>query len=184
LIQSTTIKAKAFGKEGDGGPTSHFAVHKLIPRPAVAVENVAPGLQCYYYEGEWQRLPDFDALTPSNEFLMDTVIIPEVARPEDYGLVFKGFVNVPADGLYEFGINSDDGSALWVADTLVADNDGIHGAGEIAGKVALKSGLHPIEARMFQCKGGQALNLYITGPGIEKTEPGRSMLFHKTPDQE
>jgi hypothetical protein len=38
--------------------------------------------------------------------------------------------------------------------------------------------MHKIEARMFQCKGGQALSLYITGPGISKREVGKSMLFH------
>jgi len=31
---------------------------------------------------------------------------------------------------------------------------------------------------MFQCKGGQALNISITGPGIEKQEVGKAMLFY------
>jgi hypothetical protein len=178
LRASTVIKAKAFDQQNMGGATTSFTVQKLIPRPAVPVEDVSLGLQCTYYEGEWQRLPDFGSLEPQSEFTATSVAIPELARPEDYGLVFKGYINVPSDGLYEFGISSDDGSALWVADTLVADNDGIHGDGEIAGKVALRVGLHPIEARMFQCKGGQALTLYITGPGLEKQEVGEAMLFH------
>lgn len=178
LQQSTTIKARAYLDGASDGPTTQFRVQKLIPRPAREITNVLPGLQCRYYEGEWQKLPDFTSLTPAREFIADTVIIPSTARPEDYGLVFTGFVLVPAEGLYEFGINSDDGSALYVADSLVADNDGIHGDGEIAGKIALKAGLHPIEARMFQCKGGQALNLFVTGPGLVKQEIGKAMLFH------
>ncbi|MCB2229787.1 chitobiase/beta-hexosaminidase C-terminal domain-containing protein [bacterium] len=177
LLASTTLRAKAFDKPAAGGVVSNLSVQKLVPRDPVSVAE-QPGLQCSYYEGEWHRLPDFDSLTAVSEFVADTVAIPEIARPEDYGLLFQGYVLVPSDGMYEFGISSDDGSALLVADTLIADNDGVHGDGEVAGKIALKAGFHPIEARMFQCKGGQALRLYITGPGIEKREIPREMLFH------
>lgn len=179
LSESTTIKARAFDRHDIGGVTTSFVVKKLTPIVPMSVDNAAPGLLCSYYEGEWQRLPDFAALDPVSRFVADAVAIPERARPEDYGLVFTGFVSVPVDGMYEFGISSDDGSALWVADTLIADNDGLHGDGEVAGKVALKAGMHPITAHMFQCKGGQALRLFITGPGIEKQEVPPSMLFHR-----
>ena len=178
LTESTTVRAKAFDQTKTGGVTTNLGVLKLIPRSAVRVSKPTPGLQCSYYEGEWLRLPDFDSLKAVSEFAVDTVAIPATARPEDYGLVFRGYVKVPEDGLYEFGISSDDGSALLVADTLVADNDGIHGDGEIAGKIALKAGQHKIEARMFQCKGGQALKIFVTGPGLEKQEVPKTMLFH------
>ena len=158
--------------------TTILAVTQLSLRSPVVKDGATPGLRCFYYEGEWQRLPNFDSLAPAAEFSVDTVAIPSTARPEDYGLVFKGLVNVPADGLYEFGLSSDDGSALWVADTLVVDNDGLHGAGEIAGQVALKAGLHSFEVRMFQGKGGQSLDLFIAGPGLEKQSVGTNMLFH------
>jgi hexosaminidase len=141
-------------------------------------DKIKPGLKCFYYEGEWQKLPDFASLKSIKELTVDTIVIPNIARPEDYGLVFSGFFMAPADGLYKFGISSDDGSSLRVADTLVVDNDGLHGSGEIAGKVALLKGLHPFEVRMFQGKGDQALNLFVTGPGIEKQEVGKSLLFH------
>ena len=178
LHATTQLRARAFDSENAGGVVANFNVKKLVPKPAATVDQTVPGLICSYYEGEWRTLPDFTTLQPASELVMDTVVIPGIARPEDYGLIFKGFVNVPTDGLYEFGISSDDGSALFVADTLVADNDGVHGDGEIAGKVALKSGFHPIEVRMFQCKGGQALSLYITGPGVEKKIVSSDMLFH------
>jgi hypothetical protein len=80
--------------------------------------------------------------------------------------------------VYELGISSDDGSALTVGDSLLCDNDGIHGEGEDTGTIALKAGMHPIEVRMFQHGGGQALHLFITGPGIPKREIGALMLFH------
>jgi hypothetical protein len=178
LTRSATIKARAFDLSQIGGVATTLAVKQVVPRSPVTIGSVTPGLECDYYEGEWEKLPNFDSLVPAAKLTVDTVIIPEIARPEDYGLVFKGYFAAPADGLYEFGISSDDGSVLWVADTLVVDNDGLHGSGEVIGKVALMKGLHPLDVRMFQCKGDQALNLFITGPGIEKQEVGGSMLFH------
>jgi alpha-mannosidase len=178
LTESTTVMARAFDESQTGGVATKLSVKKLIPRPPVAVEKTTPGLLCSYYEGEWEKLPDFDSLPVVGELVMDSVVIPDIARPEDYGLVFRGFIGVPTDGLYEFGISSDDGSILFVADTLVADNDGLHGDGEVVGRVALQAGLHPLEVKMFQCKGGQALRLFVTGPGLEKQEARTTMLVH------
>jgi hypothetical protein len=178
ISRTTTIKAAPFWAEQPAGPTTRITVQKLIPRGAVKVGEAKPGLRCLYYEGEWTKLPNFDSVKAANEIVVDAVVIPPIARPEDYGLVFKGYIGIAEDGLYEFGINSDDGSALMVGDSLLCDNDGIHGDGEVTGKIALKVGMHRIEVRMFQCKGGQALNLCITGPGIPKREVGKSMLFH------
>ena len=109
---------------------------------------------------------------------MDTIGIPSTAREELYGLTFTGYVRIPQDGLYDFGISSDDGSMLMIADSLLVDNDGLHGGGEVAGSIALKAGLHPIRVRMFQAKGGQELQVYITGPGIEKRLLPKDMLCH------
>ncbi len=176
--QTATIMAMPFVKDEPVGPVTKLTFQKLIPREPVVVPKSAPGLQLTYYEGEWTKLPDFTTVTPAKELVADTFIIPSIARPEDYGLVFKGYISVPTDGLYELGLNSDDGSALIIGDSLLIDNDGVHGDGEVPGKIALKAGLHPIELRMFQCKGGQALNLFITGPGLAKQEVGKAMLFH------
>ena len=110
---------------------------------------------------------------------MDTIGIPSIARKEDYGLVFIGYVRIPQDGLYDFAISSDDGSALMVADSLVIDNDGLHGSGEVPGSIALKAGLHPIKVRMFQSKGGQDLQVFIAGPGMEKQLLPSSILCHQ-----
>jgi hypothetical protein len=108
------------------------------------------------------------------------VAIPESARDEDYGLTFHGFVKVPADGIYAFSLASDDGSRLYVADSLLVDNDGLHGEYEMTGLVGLKAGVYPIAVEMFQGKGGEALKLSVAGPGLSKQAVPASMLFHET----
>lgn len=42
------------------------------------------------------------------------------------GFVFHSKVSVPLDGPYEFSISSDDGSKLWLNDSLLIDHDGSH----------------------------------------------------------
>jgi alpha-mannosidase len=178
VSRTTTIKAAPFRADQPAGPSTEVTVRKLIPRRAVELGETKPGLRCLYYEGEWAKLPNFDSVKAASEIVVDAVVIPSIARPEDYGLVFKGYIRISEDGLYEFAINSDDGSALVVGDSLLCDNDGIHGEDEVTGKIALTAGMHPIEVRMFQGKGGQALKLYLAGPGMPKREVGQSMLSH------
>jgi alpha-mannosidase len=178
VSRTATIKAAPFRAGHQTGPATRMTVRKLIPRVAVDAGETKPGLRCLYYEGEWRRLPDFASIKLANEIVVERVAIPSIARTEHYGLVFKGYIRLSEDGLYEFAVSSDDGSALIVGDSLLCDNDGVHGDSEVAGTIALKAGMHPIEVRMFQRTGGQALNLRIAGPGMPKREVGASMLFH------
>jgi len=177
--ETTQLNARAFLPGADDSYVTRTTFTRLVPRPAADLGSPMPGLHCSYYEGEWTELPDFDALTVEREDTMDSVAIPEFAQEEDYGLVFTGYVRVPRDGLYDFFVNSDDGSALFVDGSLIADNDGIHGEWEISGEVALKAGLHPIAVRMFQRKGGQLLEVSWQGPGLERRPLSADMLFHE-----
>ncbi len=179
ITESTTLKSRALLAGSDDHFVNTLKFSRLIPKEPVVVAKTVGGLPCRYYEGEWKKLPDFDSLKPARELMMDTVGIPNTARKEDYGLVFAGYVRIPQDGLYDFSISSDDGSVLMVADSLLIDNDGVHGSGEVPGSIALKAGLHPIKVRMFQSKGGQDLQVFIAGPGMEKRLLPSSMLCHE-----
>lgn len=178
VASTTTVKARAIKSDANDSHVTSLKLTKLIPRRADNIADAVPGLRCRYYEGEWTKLPDFDSLTPAKDTVAAIVAIPDYARDEDYGLVFTGYVKVPRDGLYDFFISSDDGSALLVGDTTHADNDGIHGEDEVPLSIALSAGLHPITAWMFQAKGGEALSLSIQGPGMDKQPVSADMLFH------
>jgi alpha-mannosidase len=179
LKETTVLKARALHEHADDRYVTEVQFTQLIPRSASVLTQPSPGLICNYYEGEWRRLPDFDSLTPQKTAVVDSIVLPEFVRDEDYGLVMTGYVEVPADGLWDFYITSDDGSALYVGDSLVADNDGIHGPDEVGGMIALKAGLHPIRVRMFQCKGGKYLEVSMQGPGFEKQPIAPHLLFRE-----
>jgi hexosaminidase len=61
--------------------------------------------------------------------------------------------------MYEFALESDDGSTLSIGDRIVVDNDGLHGIEEKIGMIALRAGHHSITVRYFQGGGGAALGL-------------------------
>ena len=178
LAHTTTVKARAILDGFNDSHVTSVTFNKLIPREPDKVDSVESGLNCLYYEGDWTKLPDFNSLTPKKESIARTVAIPKSARKEGYGLVFTGYVQAPKSGLYDFIVSSDDGSAMRVGDSIMVDNDGIHGDQEASLEIALKAGLHPITVWMFQAKGGQALSVSYQGPGFEKTTIPAKRFFH------
>ena len=175
---TTTVKARTFWKNGIQSLTSSFACKKVELTESIQVENVTPGLLVYYYEGEWDSLPDFSILSPVLSKTINEINLKPAPRQQDFALKFEGFIKVSADGVYTFYINSDDGSKLFVNDHLIVSNDGLHGMREEYGKVALKTGYHKIAVEFFQKKGGLGLEVYFKGVDIEKQQIPAGALFH------
>jgi alpha-mannosidase len=179
ITKAATLKSRAFLDGVDDHYVTSVVFHQLFPHDAVAIKSLAPGLDCKYFEGEWAKVPDFDTIKAKQTSVANTINLPSIARNEDFGLTFDGYIAIPKDGLYTFNISSDDGSFLNISDSLVVDNDGLHGEGDMPGQIALKAGYHPIAVRMFQSKGGRALDVAIEGPDMEYQKIPASMLFHK-----
>ena len=78
-----------------------------------------------------------------------------------------GFLEIPADGTYEFQLISDDGSRLFINDKVVVDHDGLHGSTEMEGKVELTKGRHKLFVEHFENGGGEQLTLNWRPPGAE-----------------
>ncbi len=73
-------------------------------------------------------------------------------RDRNFALRFTGWFDAPADDLYTFHITSDDGSRLWIGDTLAVDNDGAHAAQTRSGRSALQAGAAFGSARLSACR--------------------------------
>lgn len=179
VTNTTTIKARGMKEGAADGYVAAKTVSKLTLRDPVQVNDPTNGLNSSYYEGEWERMPDFDSVAIAAAFTADTIAIPDLARDENYGLVFKGYINIPHDGVYALSISSDDGSRLYVADSLLVDNDGLHGDYEMTGLIGLKAGYHRITAFMFQHEGGEALSASVAGPSLPKQPISADMLYRE-----
>ena len=78
--------------------------------------NFAAGLDYRCYEGVWERLPDFEKYQPAKTGVAKNFDLNVRTRDAAVGLEFKGFITIPADGVYTFHLSSDDGSRLFVGD--------------------------------------------------------------------
>lgn len=78
-----------------------------------------PGLEVEGFEGNWERVPDFDLLKPVTSGIATNINANYRPRDELVGLRFTGFMNVPTNGYYSFSTSSADGSLLFVGDPTV-----------------------------------------------------------------
>ena len=120
------------------------------------------------FEGEWDRLPDFDKLEPKEEGQLGNALIsPKAGQMEgSFGILFEGVLAVSNKGRYSFELGSSDGSRLEVKGQKVIDNDGRHGHQARTGGINLEPGDHPFRLLYFKRGNNQSLTLRWRGPGV------------------
>jgi alpha-L-arabinofuranosidase len=151
--------------------------HEL--RPALEIKNPKPGIAYTYYEGQWDRIPGFESLTALKKGWLQAIDIAEENSGENFGMQYKGYIKIPADGLYTFYVHSDDGADLCIDQKVIVDNDGRHAPQEQSGTIILRAGFHEIKVGFFQAGGGKVLEVRLAGPDLEKQIIPAGMLFHQ-----
>lgn len=139
------------------------------------------GVGYYYYEGEWDNLPDFSTLTPLDSGVVDSFSIAPRGRDDRFAFKYSGYISIADSGDYTFYTASDDGSKLYVNGTQIVDNDGLHSVRERSGTVSLPGGYHQIEVTFFEKTGGEGLEVRYMGPGVAKTPIPSSVLSTELP---
>jgi signal transduction histidine kinase len=81
--------------------------------------NLVHGLEYRCYEGNWDRLPDFDSLPVVKTGTTTNFDLNVRTRDEAVGLRFTGYVELPREGLYTFWTASDDGSRLYIGESAL-----------------------------------------------------------------
>jgi hypothetical protein len=123
-----------------------------------------------------QRLPDFSQMTATKKLCMRQLDITDRDFKEGFpgvdgliewfGLNIRFRLNVPVTGDYEFMLNSDDGSRLFIDGHEVIENDGQHSEQMKTAVVALTAGMHELRVPYFQGPRYRiALELKWKGPG-------------------
>lgn len=79
---------------------------------------------------------------------------------DNYTVVATGFVNIPAAGVYTFGINSDDGGRILIDGTEIMRDDNFHAAQDTFGAISLSAGIHSFQAVMFEGGGGDCFEFF------------------------
>ncbi len=104
----------------------------------------------------------------------DTLDIPErhfsdgfpgvTNRSEWFLIDYTGTFTVSEYGSYDFRLHSDDGSYLYIDDTIVIENDGKHAPRSRSGSIPLCVGQHRIKVRYAQTNDRMALQLFVRVP--------------------
>jgi alpha-L-fucosidase len=178
LNETATIKCRIFRDGNAISPQVEETYKKVEPHPAEKGILPSPGLEYAYYEGQWEKMPDFESLSPIDSGYVSQIDLSPHKRKENLGLVHRGYLSVQKRGVYTFELTSDDGSRLFIGENLVVDNDGLHGPRTVAGRIALESGLHPVTVEFFQRSGGAELEMVYYGPGLEEQIIPASALSH------
>ncbi len=170
----------AVDRQGDMFISDDYSntIYKLsyLRSPENPVSTVG-GLTYDYYEGTWDNLPHFPGLTPVKTGTVTNFSLTPRNRSDHFAFRFTGYVQVPTSGLYTFYTSSDDGSKLYIGNTLVVNNDGLHGTRERAGTIRLRAGKHALTVTYFEKTGSEVLNVSYAGPGIAKRAIPASALF-------
>jgi|GEM_PF-829423 len=140
-------------------------------------------------------LPDFSTLgEPQNTITACQLDIPthrfeegfpgvESNLVEWFAIRFTASLDIQTSGTYQFKVNSDDGSKLFVDNRLVVNNDGVHAPQTKYGSVYLEKGEHDFVVEYFQ--GPRvliALQVWWTPPGgREEIIPKDVFLMPRNP---
>ncbi len=138
--------------------------------------GAGPGVHTSYYALSAPAvLPNFSALTPYLYEIVDQVNYPSTGgnfansgRADEVGALYEGFIDVPATDTYTLYVESDDGSQIYIGNTLVVNNDGLHGMVEQSAQIGLKKGTHRISIGFFENGGGAGVIARISGGGLSK----------------
>jgi alpha-L-fucosidase len=170
LDQTTTVRARAFQGDNAVTGTTTETFTKVAAAPAANVEGLRDGLVRDVFHGEWDKLPDFDAVNTVVTSIAPAIGLDLTVHAERYGLRFSGYLVIPIDDAYSFALTSDDGSRLYVDGKLAVDNDGLHSSEEKRADLPLAAGAHAIKVEYFNKTGQSELVLRMARAG-EKLEP-------------
>lgn len=136
------------------------------------------GAKYKYYEGKFNKMPNFDTLKVVREGVTSTFDPNTLSNSLGYyALHFETYLKIDADDEYTFYITSDDGSQLFINDKLLIDNDGTHGVETRSGAIVLKKGIHKINIKYFESTQGKFLGLEMANSKGLKTKVPLSKLF-------
>lgn len=159
IHESASIRAIAITRGGESGVAS--ADYRII-RP-----DAAKNIRYRYYEGQWEQLPAFGSLTPvSTGTVADFELALVKPRDDHFAVVFETTLEIKEPGDYTFYTTSDDGSALYINNRKVVDNDGTHGFNQKSGRITLRPGTIDLRIEYFESTGGNDLRVAYEGPGF------------------
>ncbi len=172
------LKARTFLANGNASETK-TALVQTADFASVDAAGKKQGLAYRYCEGRFETVEDIRNAKTKKAGNIGGFEVPSGSGPGVYGIHYSGYIEIPADGRYVFSVVSDDGSRLYIGDTLAVDNDGLHPAIERQGWADLKKGLYPVTLLYSEAGGGGSIDVSWEGPGFERQAIPAEMLWRE-----
>ena len=171
INKTSTLKTIAIYPSGEKSRINSYTLEQVEPQSVPEQpDEILEGLQVFYYEGNWDSIPDFGSLQILSEGVSPKVDLSFTESKELFGLVFEGYLDVPETGVFNIYLSCDDGGRIILDGKTFIDYDGIHGMGIRKSSVALEKGLHPFRFIYFQRYGGLGINISWEGSGLDYQE--------------
>ena len=182
-INKPTVVAIAVFKDGDRvSPVVKKSFKYAKVSKALKVNPTKAGVQFTEYDGQgkvWKEVPNFKGLTPTVSEVRKTIGFKKKNVRNFFAQKYEGYIKIEKTGMYNFFLNSDDGSLLYINDKLIIDHDGLHGADKTkVGGIGLEKGFHKIRVEYMESEHDEALILKWAGPDLIKKDIPAKLLFH------
>ncbi len=134
------------------------------------VTGLAAGLQYQFFDGlgSWNSLDDIPTIDPDYIGIATDLDSAGLANSltgsnTNYGVRYYGKLYVENADSYEFSLNSNNGSRIWINGSLVTDNNNSGGTTSNVGSVFLHSGYHDIRIEHYDFGGAAGLIARMSG---------------------
>lgn len=148
-----------------------------MAKPAKVNSKQSNGLVCSFYNGMFKNTANVKA-EKDKEVIVSNLIVPKEFATAAFALKYRGYIKVPATGIYSFFFTCDDGGKLYIANQTTVDNDGLHSAIEKSGQAALSKGIHPFALDFVEGGGGFTLKLQYSFNGSAIQDIPDSWFVH------
>lgn len=123
------------------------------------------GLYYKHSTGSWSDLDAIDWSIAEFRGKVNNFTLAPRTQEDYFNFEFDGYLYISNSGTYQFRTTSDDGSRLTLNNTVIVDNDGLHGNVTVTStNQTLSTGPQMINIKFFEAQGGQTLTVQYFGP--------------------
>ncbi|WP_431211285.1 family 20 glycosylhydrolase [Puia sp. P3] len=176
--ESRQFRLAAFRPDGTKGDVYDIKYEKQSLAEPDRVPGVEDGLVCSRYRESFKSVAGMAGRQPDTVMTVGAVAVPKVLEAPSFGLQYRGYLDIPKDGIYSWYLTCDDGGVLNIAGREVVNNDGNHPPLEKNGQVALKKGLQKLALDFIEGGGGYALRLKYSFNGGKPQDIPAEWLKH------
>ncbi len=160
INQTAKLSFYLVNEKNECSSPENRTIEKTTFSQATDLDNPKEGLEYSYFEGSWTEIPDFTKLEAITKGVSTDFQVSDIAkRPDNWGLVYTGYIRAEQDNFFLFRVRADDACRLFVDNQLVVSDKNLK-KGEGTGAIALKKGFHAVRMEFIEKEGDARLRVY------------------------